>query len=97
MIGRATTGLSAWAESWTTVPVDRVAHVIVGQFWLLMALSLGFGSLVLLAPDLATAQTLGAIGATFSMLVLMARGVLFCGDLRLRVLERNLQFLTGHD
>ena len=43
MIGRATTGVSAWAERWATVPVDRVANIIVGQFWLLIALSLGFG------------------------------------------------------
>ena len=97
MIGRATTGVLAWAERWATVPVDRVANIIVGQFWLLMALSLGFGGLVLIAPDRAAAQTLGAIGATFSMLVLMARGVLFCRDLRARALERDLMFLTGHD
>jgi two-component system cell cycle sensor histidine kinase/response regulator CckA len=97
MIGRATTGVSAWAERWATVPVDRVANIIVGQFWLLIALSLGFGGLVVIAPDRAAAQTLGAIGATFSMLVLMARGVLFCRDLRARALERDLMFLTGHD
>jgi two-component system cell cycle sensor histidine kinase/response regulator CckA len=97
MIGRATIGASVGAAGGTAASVDRVTRMIGRQFWLLMVLSLAFASLMLLAPDFATARTLGAIGATFSMLALLARTAQLWRDLRTGVEERDLRFLTEHD
>lgn len=55
------------------------------------------GMVMLMAPDRAVARTVGVIGVTLCMLVLVARGLVFWRRLRQQALARNLAFLTDHD
>ena len=73
------------------------AETVSAHVWLLLVGAVICAMTVVFAPDAALRQTAAFIGITLCMLVLVVRGLVLAGRLRMVGLERNLIRLLGHD
>ena len=73
------------------------AETVSAHVWLLLVGAVICAITVIFAPDAALRQTSAFIGITLCMLVLVVRGLVLAGCLRVVGLERNLIRLLGHD